>query len=104
MCKKNQGYSEVKFRIFLLLVNANLKIIPSVIDIVLMYYESGMKCVMSATDTGRLVEITENLPGGPEAPPKTNPGYAVATHVGLPSQHLSPVNIVMIAVPKGNMT
>ena len=39
MCKKTQGYSEVKFRIFLLLVNANLKIIPSVIDIVLMYYE-----------------------------------------------------------------
>ena len=49
MCKKNQGYSEVKFRIFLLLVNANLKIIPSVIDIVLMYYESGMKCVTTVT-------------------------------------------------------
>ena len=49
MCQKTQGYSEVKFRIFLLLVNANLKIIPSVIDIVLMYYESGMKCVTSVT-------------------------------------------------------
>ena len=38
--------------IFLLLAKANLKIIPLVIDIVLMYHESGMKCVTSVTENG----------------------------------------------------
>ena len=49
MCKKTYAYSEVSFIIFLLLAKANLIIIPLVIDIVLMYYESRMKYVTSVT-------------------------------------------------------